>query len=294
MDSNDRDRILETVRKLAAMANPENGAFPQEIATASAKMASLMEQYTISMSEVLFAKENSNGNKKEFDSASSKGMLGALKRWHWQLARDIARITGTKHYATTGYGATLRDKKANSRGHHMSFFGLNQSCQLAADLFDEWVVLIDDMGKKATSDYVRELTITYRREMQFQDVQQVRHLSNLGDEHPNVWRNSWLEGVASGIMTSLLEQEKKDHPRYEHSSHTEAGKRERAEHPEYATQAPSTALAVVNAAVEVAYKDFSSNFRHMGGSSSSGRNNGAFSSGHAVGKTLKIGSKRIS
>lgn len=294
MDSNDRDRILETVRKLAAMASPESGAFPQEIATASAKMQSLMEQYTISMSEVLFVKENSNGNRREFDSASSKGMLGALKRWHWQLARDIAKITGTKHYASSGYGATLRDKNARSHGHHMSFFGLNQSCQLAADLFDEWVVLIDDMGKKATADYVRELTIIYRKEMQFQDVKQVRHLTGLGDEHPNIWRNSWLEGVATGIMSSLLEQGKKEHPRYEHHPRTEAGKRERAAHPEYATQTTSTALAMVTTAVEVAYKDFSRNFRHMGGSSSSGRNIFAYGAGHAVGKTLKIGSKKIS
>jgi hypothetical protein len=269
MDTQARDKILGTVRKLAQMANPENGAFPQEIATASAKMQILMDQYNISMSEVLFEEQNKNGKKQEFDSATSQGMLGAVKRWHWTLARDIAKITGTKYYASGSYGATLRDKsKTNVRGHCMSFFGIGQACTLAAELFDEWVVLIDDMGKKAVATYIQEMTILYEEEMKFQGVKQFRHLSGLGDEHPNVWRNSWLEGVAMGIMYSLLEQEKER------------------------TAQTSTALMVVSKAVEVAYKDYSAHFRTMGGGSS-GKNHDAFHAGHTVGKTLKIGSKRI-
>jgi hypothetical protein len=271
MDKQARDKILDTVRKLAQMANPENGAFPQEIATASAKMQTLMDAYNISMSEVLFEEQNKNGHKQSFVSATSKGMLGSLKRWHWQLARCIAKITGTKYYATGGRGATLRWKtRSDIRGHHMSFFGIGKACTLAAELFDEWVVLIDDMGKKATAEYIKEMETWdwVKKQMASKGVKQVRHLRYLEEEHPNVWRNSWLEGVASGIMASLLEQEK-----------------------ERTTQT-STALMVVSKAVEVAYKDYSSNFRRMGGGSS-GKNYGAFNSGHAVGKTLRIGSKRI-
>jgi hypothetical protein len=270
MNNEERDRVLETVRKLAAMADPENGAFPQEIATASAKMQILMDQYSISMSEVLFEEENSNGRHQEFNSATSNGLIGSLRRWHWQLARCIARITGTRHHASTGYGRTMCStlRKEDVRGHHMSFFGLPQTCQLAADLFDEWVVLIDQMGRQATSQYVKEMTILCADEMEFQGVKQFRHLRDLGEDHPDVWRNSWLEGVTAGIMSSLVEQEK-----------TRAAE-------------TTTALMVISTALMAAYKEYSRGFVGMGGGSS-GRNSAAYDQGHAVGRTIRMGSKRL-
>jgi hypothetical protein len=268
MSDIDRNKIIDTVRKLAELANPENGAFPNEIAVASAKMQKLMDEHNIAWGEVL-----SQGEAKEinFVADQSKGMIGSLKKWHWGLGRTIGRITMTRSYATGGYGTTLRDKKKQTRGFRMCFFGNNQSVETAIELFDHWVVLIDDMAKIYTSEYCKLLKVKYADELEFQNVKDVRHLTGLDEEHPNVWRNSWLEGVIAGINHALNEQEQSR------------------------SDSTSTALVLVKDAVDLAYQDFSSDFRKSTAASRSSGNSSARAQGFAVGKSMSLSSakKRI-
>jgi hypothetical protein len=100
-------------------------------------------------------------------------------------------------------------------------------------------------------------------------VKQMRHMRRLYDEHPNIWRNSWLDGVVRGIDDALYEQE------------------------QARTEQTSTALMVITTALTAAYQIRSSSFRRSGHSSNSGHNSSAYTSGHAVGKSISIGNKRI-
>lgn len=266
--SEERDKALATIRKLAAIANPESGAFPQEIATASAKMQKLMDEFNVSMSEVLFSNPSSSAHS-AFDYCQSKALLGRLKAWHWRLARCIGMITQTKHYATSGYGKTTRDPRKNASGHRMTFFGVPQACQVAADLYDEWVMLIDDMAKKEVSNYIQNLTHKYRHEMKVMGVKQVRHLY-LGNEHPNIWRDSWLDGLTFGVLQSLEQSQA------ERSKQT------------------GTALMVMSKAIELAYDDFSQNFQKKVTNRIGNGNASAFGAGKKTGEGIRIGSKRLS
>lgn len=267
---NERTKMLETIRRLAAMANPENGAFPQEIATASAKMQALMDKYNISMADVMNVE---NVSRDFFTDAVSDFIIGKLLPWHWRLGQCISRITSTRYYASGGFGVSMRERNTKNakptKGMRMSFFGAPEAVKLAVELFEEWVIKIDDMAKVATSEYIQEWESEHADEMEHAGVKQMRHMYRLGDEHPNVWRNSWLDGVVRGIDDALYEQEKAR------------------------TQQTSTALMVITTALTAAYQIRSSHFSRGGGNSNSGHNSSAYSSGLQVGKNISIGSKRI-
>lgn len=261
---NVRESILNKVKGLAAIANPESGAFPGEIANASAVMQRLMDKYQTSWEEVVLTQKEVSDH---FVGIDSQSIIGSFRVWHWALGRVIARITGTKHYRTGAFGTTLRDKKKKTHGKRMCFFGSESTAQVAADLFDLWVVLIDDMAKAATAEYVRKMTIDCADDMREQGVRQFRHLQGLGTLHPNIWRDSWLEGVIAGINSALYEAE---HARDEQTS---------------------TALMVIQEKVLVAYEEFSAGWQSVNTSSRSG-NLAAYKAGVAKGKTINLNSHK--
>lgn len=261
----DRQKVIETIRKLSALANPENGAFENEIAVASSKMQKLMDEHNVTLAEVM---NDTNAPQDKFGYMSSNSIIGSFKRWHWGLGRVIARITMTRHYGTRAFGRTLRNPNGKpTEGNKMAFFGDESSVQIACDLYDTWVVLIDDMAKKYTSDYVQMLKIEYADEMEFQGVKDVRHLTGLDSDHPNVWRESWLLGVITGITLALDEQEKN------RDANT------------------SNAIVLVSQKLSIEYAQFSRNFSNKKSSGSS-INSSAYASGKRVGATLDISGSR--
>jgi hypothetical protein len=266
-NSEEREKILAKIRALANMANPENGAFEQEIETASKAMQRLMDQYNVSLVEVMTEQSNSDVNF-EFVKEKSTVLLGIMKKWHWGLAKAISQITGTRYYSTAGIGKTARDPNGKDKhGRRMSFFGTSQATQLAVELFDMWVIDIDAMAVKETSEYIKNLKEKYAVEMEIEDIKDVRHMY-LGNEHPNVWRNSWLEGVVAGINYALREAEQER------------------------TDETSTAIAVISEALDVAYQKMSINFSHVRSSANNG-NYSAYSKGSEVGKKIRLTSKKI-
>lgn len=268
----ERNKILDKMRKLAAMADPERGGFENEVAVAAAKLQAMMDQYNITLAEIL--NHEADGTSKpsiHFHQYTSLSIFGGLKAWHWSLARAISRIANTKYFGSVNYGPSTRDGK-HILGWSMTFFGSEESIKMAGDLFDEWADTIDKMATKETSRYcsdmedenwVKELKIYY-------GVKQFRHIPRLGDSHPNVWRQSWLDGVLWGIHDALGAQEKKR------------------------TVETSTALMVIGSALEISYAQLSLSFRKKNTSSrGSGYNSDAFSAGKAVGSKIKIGSKKL-
>lgn len=267
LTNEEREKILAKIRALANMANPENGAYEQEIETASKAMQRLMDQYSIGLAEVMAASADGKGSL-EFTTEVSSSLIGSLKQWHWGLGRVISKITGTKYFATSRYGRTVRDPKGKEKnGHSMSFFGTEQTAKLATQLFDVWVIDIDRMATKAVSDYMKELKEQYADEMEASGIKDIRHM-HLGNDHPNTYRDSWLAGVITGIDAALWAAEKER------------------------TVETSTAIVLVSNAVEVAYKDRSRGFKHVNTSRVNG-NFGAFASGREVGKGINLTSKKI-
>ena len=147
----------------------------------------------------------------------------------------------------------------------MTFFGTEEACKLAQELFDFWYLEIDRMARVATAEYIKECEEDpwFQAIMAFHGVKQIRHLPDLGAMHPNVWRDSWCYGVVNGVHRAIdAEQEER-------------------------TPETSTALMVVNSKVTKAYKEHSKGFSKSA-KSSSGLNADAYHSGTTVGKGLNL------
>jgi len=212
-DNAEREKILQKIRNLAAVADPASGAFQGEMENAAKLMQKLMDQHAVQWSEI-FLNKSEQERSDLFGQCTGKILLGTVKVWHWMLARLIARITHTKHYVTSGYGPTARDPHKNHRGKYMSFFGTLSNAQAACNLYDDWVVILDDMAKKASSVYCKELTKKYGVKNPIQHFSQIIYEADLlGDyltmdqDHPNVWRHSWLMGMIDGIRDALTKAE---------------------------------------------------------------------------------------
>ena len=113
-DRPDREKIIEKIRGIARIADPGNGGFPDEIRTAARMMQKLMDQYQVSIAEVMQGEDKPKDGP-DFVQVRTNGRLGIVRPWHWALARSIASITSTRHYSSPDYGGTLRDPKHAKR-----------------------------------------------------------------------------------------------------------------------------------------------------------------------------------
>jgi len=267
-----RKKIIEQVRKLSEIVNPDSGAFEGEIANASAAMQRLMDKYSISMAEVHEA-----GNvviDEAFKSKNADAMFGVIRSWHWQLARVIAHITHTKHFSTGKYTDDDKPMKTvygyeRSLGKTIGFYGKESSAELASQLFVEWLNKLTLMALEATSVYCKELVTEYNElNRGIRSVNSAYRISGLMGEHPNVFRQSWLQGCLSAVSKSLQEQE------------------------DSRTKNVSLALVVFDENLAAKWKLFSKGFNTV---SSGGNdfNTLGYAKGSEVGATLHIGQKSM-
>jgi len=289
------ENILKKIRALAVMADPTRGGSKQEVETAAKMMQKLMDQYNVSLLEVM----NTKGVTAEtFVSLTSEGLLGAVKPWHWALAAVIGRIMSTKHFATGGYGVTLREKHSGTDGNHkgqrMSFFGAKQSCEASCELFDLWVVELDRMAVNATSEYVKAMQRDpgWQELMGEQGVEQFRHLIGLGSAHPTVWRGSWLIGLIGGINKALdeSEAERKLLGTTAHASLTEIKRGDPIVH----LNNVQTGIVLFQRELQTAYQAYAKSQGMRTTTTRSSRANwDAHSKGEAVGRQIKLTSRRL-
>ena len=286
--------ILTRARALATMADPTRGGSPQEVETAARHLQKLFDQYNVSLLEVL---NTASAPTEAFGSQSSNGLLGAVKPWHWALAGVIGRIMSTKHFATGGFGVTLREQHSGTKGEHaghrMSFFGAQQSCEASCELFDMWVVELDRMAVKATAQYIREMTNDpgWQDLMEEQGVEQFRHIQGLGSAHPTVWRASWLMGLLAGIESVLAENEAQ---RKQIGTTTQARLTQHDGDPIVPLNNLHTGMVLFTRELQTAYTAYQKAQGMRTVSSSRTRLNiDAHSRGKAVGKQIRLTSKRI-
>lgn len=192
MATKTKSEMIETVRKLAALAAEESGAFKSEIGIASAKIQELMDKYAITWEEVHGAEADRQSKEfeKAFQAQAADFQHNRVQKWHWDLARLIAAATHTRHYLS---------------GSHMAFFGTQENRVAAAMLFDTWLHAIASMADT-------ELT-HYRREMIRKHGDKPNFFSSLPEEEScKYYRNSWIDGCISGMHKNVRTQEKERKP----------------------------------------------------------------------------------
>ena len=291
------ENILKKIRALATMADPTRGGSKAEVEMAAKHMQKLMDQYNVSLLEVL---QDPAQTTVEFVKVTCSSLLGAVKPWHWALAGVIGRIMSTKHFATGGFGvveraARLGDKAKDIKGHRMSFFGAQQSCDASCELFEMWLVELDRMAVNATAEYIKEMTADpgWQDLMEEQGVEQFRHLRGLGSAHPTVWRASWLMGLLAGIESVLKENEaqRKQEPVNVQASLTDTWRGD----PIVPLNNLHTGMVLFTRELTTAYAAYQKAQGMRTVSSSRPRLNiDAHSRGKAVGKQINLTSKRIS
>lgn len=259
MTNEKRNQIIEQIRKLQEIANPDSGAFQGEISNASAMMQKLMDKYSISQMEIDASRNDEID--KAFESKTSDTVLFSILHWHWKLARVVARITHTRHYSTSRYSSTPvrktsalaeefpNDKRSYRSGEYnsISFFGDPKNVEIACELYLEFLFKIDRMSAIATDEYSK---YQYKK---------------INFEHPRVYRNSWREGCIDAINKKVREQE------------------------ETRSEDTSNSIVLYTKQVDKAYNDFSQNFTKLnssgGGSSFS---SAGYSSGKEAGSNMSL------
>ncbi len=201
MTTDNRDKILETLLKMSALTEEGSGAFQGEISAASAKIQQMMDKYSISWAEV-HAKQAADQAKefeKEFAGQPADYVFKSIKKWHWQLAHLIERVTHTRCYSS-GW----------RQAHHILFFGTEENAAAAAQLFALWVVNLEAMSLQSLKEYKRSLLRKYKDRPNF--------FSSLPyDEQPKNYRESWVRGCITEMNKNVREQEVAREPAVENA-----------------------------------------------------------------------------
>jgi hypothetical protein len=273
----DRKKIIDQIHKMSELANPDNGAFPGEIAAASALMQKLMDKYAVTMDEVNASHndEVEKAVKAAWDTCQVDAIVfGKILPWNWELARLIGRITHTKHYSSTSWNMDRKTKTLKGDVHTgsvkiMCFYGKGDSPAIARDLFIEWAIKINVMASQATGEYSRKYAEEWNLDHPEEQVKTAYQLHNLGSDHPNIFKSSWLKGCLDAMRSALYAQEQSR------------------------TAEMSSALVVYNEDLASMWNQFSHGFRNISINHNNHYNGAGYKSGEAAGKTLHIGQKAI-
>lgn len=183
-----KEKAIEKIRGLLALATSPN---EHEAAAAAAKAADLLQKYNLEMTDI-----DSNYGKGMVEVAADS-TVARLDFWRNRLAGIVSDHTFTKVYFVRKYAPSDRTGKMGLR-YGFVFYGRNGNAEVAAFLFDFLYRTLLELSEQETSKYAQEFKAFYGVSP-FQ-------VKNLGNEHPNVYRNSWLRGAVAGIATKLREQ----------------------------------------------------------------------------------------
>lgn len=268
-DTTARQEILRKIAQLSKFKSTDSGAFQGEVSNAAGLIQKLMDKYSISQGEVeeTIAQNETKAVEEVFKSKASDYVVHGLVKWHWDLAGAIARITHTKNY----FGIYKRTGVAK-------FFGAEGNVEVATNLFAEWVQIIESMAISATDDYWKVVMKKYDyagflarkkengwgREMKFMDEVPF-------SERTTYYKQSWLDGCLTAILTSILKQE-----------------RER-------TKDMSNAIVLYNDKMLIKYDEFAAleKMRPAKIARVKVYSDQGYRDGHETGSKIKIGSSRI-
>ncbi len=272
----EKSKVLETIAKLSALSN-DSGAFQGEISTATSKIEMLMRKYSISQMEVdgFMADEQEKEMKDAFASVISEFRFRAIKKWHWDLARIISRITYTRHYST---------------GKRMTFFGMENNAKVASELYILWLKNIEEVAEDANKKHRRECIKKYGDRPNF--------FSWVSDNHPEddpkYFRSSWIQGCINGMWEVTREEEEARNPRRHHPyNESKKGTDENPVETKEEVITQNNAIALYQEKVDLAYQQLSKGFRTVRTSMSKGFSSSGYEKGKSFGSSIKIGSKEL-
>ena len=264
----DRGKIIEKVRQMMRIADPENGGFAGEIATASAMIQKLIDKYCIEEYELRPQLEE----EASFESLVVDILFGKAKAWQLTLASSIGQITHTRVYTShscTYHNEMRKFSKYNedefTSGRLVNFYGRPENVKMAVELFTTWVFRLDEMASAVTSAYCEHLLTKY----QSWGYTSAYRISGLGSEHPNCFRNSWLAGCMNAIHQKVLEQERSR------------------------STSESSALIIYDTQLNQKWDEFSKKFSKSVSVGYTRSNGAAYSAGYQTGSSLNLTSKSL-
>lgn len=255
-----RKKIMEQIAKLAALANPESNSFENEMKVAASKISELMDKYSITWAEIHAEQADKQDAEfaKAFDINSTEQSFKGMRAWHWRLARIIASITNTRHYATG----------SASYGWHFTFFGTDDNTRVASMLYDQWVITIALAARKATDKNYSDLVRKYGNRPRFREWLRFTY----PELDTRFFMASWLDGCLSAIATNVRE--------------------ERWAKQQQQT-AESNALVIFRRELDVRYEAMAKGMKKANISGSSGYSESGYQAGKAFGSSVRIGSKSV-
>lgn len=188
----DKSKLIELILNMGKLAD-DPAAFENEASVAAAKIRELMTKHSLDWADVHAAQANEQEREyeKAFAHATAEYLYRGIQKWHWQLARIIARITHTKHFAA---------------GNYMKFFGVSANAETAAALYAQWRANIDELAKKELFRYRMWLQKHY-----YHGENKKNFYTRLPPElRTKYYRISWIDGCLKGILQKVIENESKD------------------------------------------------------------------------------------
>lgn len=140
MNNSDKDKYLQRIKKLLAMAR--NNSSAEEAALALNRAQRLMETHNLSESDAAFMDINEASTQKAPSHAEKMPEYMAL------LAEMIARVFGVKYY--TSHGINFFGEKAKRT---ITYYGPDERPQVAAYSFE----VLGKQLAKARRDYIKTL-----------------------------------------------------------------------------------------------------------------------------------------
>src|SRR6185369_337460 len=148
------DRVIEKIKKFAAMADPKSGASENEMQLAAMKMAQLLEEHNLEMHQVMGA----SGPAKRADQKRG----GGLYTWQRKLWKSVAEMNFCVYFTHKGLerGAKYEHRIVGSKGNVIA-------TEVMAQYLQETIEKLGQTWAKAQgygSVFVKE-AIAYRQGM---------------------------------------------------------------------------------------------------------------------------------
>lgn len=167
---NDKENILEKVRKLFALAN-DSGASEGEIENALKMAQRLMMKHNIDQGEIVISPLDI-----DITSIENSFKMGEKTTWLWELLD----ILGRSH--------NCRIRRAGRVGcYFYEVIGTNEDRKMVKELFDFSVVLIRNLAKKRLSEKVKSCDYKFSRQN---------------------YRTSYIDGFLQGLQIKLNKDKK--------------------------------------------------------------------------------------
>ncbi len=169
-----QEKAIDKVRKLLAMGDENSGASQNEIDQAIAAAERILAQHQLTREDVTQAEDGSwDASKVEYSKRSTYSFGANLTQWQADLGHFICDFLGTvKWYRQTGRYRrvnpndnasmlALNEAGRTSKANKLTFYGPDEDCEAAADLFTELQHAIATMGQLYHGGWARGSGASY-------------------------------------------------------------------------------------------------------------------------------------